>query len=234
VSALRHRAEVRRRAKQRTVTKTTQRWPSSVPNQWRLIHMVAVNPLVVARSQLLTAIDLFFNDRDPISVHALGENAWEILESLCRLAAVEPVTELFLRDHPHKPKRDIYATLDCYRNCFAHVGKTWEERKDGQTILNQFDDGKNEYLLYVCVEDYFRLRGSSPFPMQVFHAWFCAVHVDLIGSARSRLKFVNLFTDLSQMSRYQQKRAALGVIQRSSDDPQVLANPQTEPILIDD
>jgi hypothetical protein len=35
------------------------------------------------------------------------------------------------------------------------------------------------------------------------------------------------------MNRYQQKRAALGVIQRSSDDPQVLVNPQTEPILID-
>jgi hypothetical protein len=63
----------------------------------------------VARSQLLTAIDLFFNDRDPISVHALAGNAREILESLCRLAAVEPITELFLRDYPHKPKKDIYA-----------------------------------------------------------------------------------------------------------------------------
>jgi hypothetical protein len=35
------------------------------------------------------------------------------------------------------------------------------------------------------------------------------------------------------MNRYQQKRAALGVIKQSSDDPQVLANPLTEPILID-
>lgn len=195
--------------------------------------MVAVSPLVVARSQLLTAIDLFFNDRDPFSVHALAGNAREILESLCRLAVVEPITELFLRDHPHRPKKNIYATLDFYRDCFKHVGKTWEERKDGQTTLNKFDDSKNEYLLYVCVEDYLRLRGSSPFPMQVFHAWFCAVHVDLIDSSRSRRKFANLIPDVSQMSRYQQKRAVLGVIRRSADDPQVLANPQTEPILID-
>jgi len=195
--------------------------------------MVVITPLVVARSQLLTAIDLFFNDRDPISVHALAGNAREILESLCRLAAVEPITELFLRDPPHKPKKEIYAALNRYRNCFKHVGKTWEERKDGQAILNQFDDSKNEYLLYVCVEDYLRLRGSSPFPMQVLHAWFCAMHVDLIGSACSRQKFLNPFPDLSQMNRYQQKRAALGVIKQSSDDPQVLANPQTEPILID-
>ncbi len=195
--------------------------------------MVALSPLIIARSQLLTAIDLFFDDRDPISVHALAGNAREILESLCRLAAVEPITELFLRDRPHKSKKDLYPALNLYQNCFKQVGKTWEERKDNQGILNQFDDSKNEYLLYVCVENYLRLRGSSPFPMQVLHAWFCAVHVDLVGSACSRQKFVNLFSDVSQMNRYQQKRAALGVILRSSDDPQVLANPQTEPILID-
>jgi hypothetical protein len=35
------------------------------------------------------------------------------------------------------------------------------------------------------------------------------------------------------MNRYQQKRAALGVIKQSSDDPHVLANPQTGPILVD-
>jgi len=195
--------------------------------------MVVISPLVAARSQLLTAIDLFFNDRDPVSVHALAGNAREILESLCRLAAVAPITELFLRDHPHKPKKDIYPALNVYRSCFKHVGKTWEERKDYQAIFNQFDDSKNECLLYVCVEDYLRLRGSSPFPMQVLHAWFCAVHVDLVDTACSRQKFANLFPDISRMNRYQQKRAALNVIQRSSDDPQVLANPQTEPILID-
>ncbi len=194
---------------------------------------MAIERLIVARSQLLTAIDLFFTDGDPVSVHALAGNAREILESLCRLAAVEPITELLLRDHPNKPKKDIYAALNLYRNCFKHVGKTWEERRGEQAILNQFDDTKNEYLLYVCVEDYLRLRGSTPFPMQVLHAWFCAVHVELIGSCSSRQKFLTLFPGISHMTRYQQKRAALGVIKQSSDDPQVLANPQTEPLLID-
>src|SRR6516165_8101875 len=142
---------------------------------------MVLSPLFAARSQLLTAIDLFFTDGDPVSVHALAGNAREILESLCRLAAVEPVTELLLRDHPSKPKKDIYAALNRYRNCF----KTWEERRGEQAVLNQFEDTKNEYLLYVCVEDYLRLRGSSPFPMQVLHAWFCAVHGELVGSCSS-------------------------------------------------
>ena len=112
--------------------------------------MVVISPLVVARSQLLTAIDLFFNDRDPISVHALAGNAREILESLCRLAAVEPITELFLRDPPHKPKKEIYAALNLYRNCFKHVGKTWEERKDGQAIsINSMTAKMNTCFMFV-------------------------------------------------------------------------------------
>ena len=195
--------------------------------------LMVLGPLIVARSQLLTAIDLFFNDRDPVSVHALAGNSREILESVCKLAAVEPVTELFLRGHPNKSKKEVCAALNLYRNCFRQVGKTWEERRSEQVILNQFDDSKNEYLLYVCVEDYLKLRGSCPFPMQVLHAWVCALHDDLIACPYSRQKFIHLFPGLSQMNRYQQKRVALGLIHQSCDDPQVLANPHTEPMLID-
>jgi len=94
---------------------------------------MVLSPLVVARSQLLTAIDLFFNDRDPVSVHALAGNAREILESVCKLAAVEPITELLLRGHSNKPKKDIYAALNPYRNCFRpcrqDLGRT--ERRTG-------------------------------------------------------------------------------------------------------
>jgi hypothetical protein len=194
---------------------------------------MVVSPLVVARSQLLTAIDIFFKDRDPISVHVLAGNAREILEALCRLAAVEPITELLSRDHPGKPVKDFYAALNPYRNCFKHVGKTWKERKSEQVVLNQFDDSKNEYLLCVCVEDYLRLRGSSPFPMRVLHARFCALHIDLLACAYTRRKFLNPFPGILEMNRYQQKRIALGVLRQSSDDPQVLANPQTEPVLIE-
>jgi hypothetical protein len=192
-----------------------------------------LTPFLVARSQLLTAIDLFFNDRDPVSVQVLAGNAREILEGLCRIAAIEPMTELLLCDHPSKPKKDIYAALNLYRNCFKRVGETYNERKADQEILNQFDDTKNEYLLYVCVEDYIRLRRSSPFPMQVFQAWFCALHVELLGSYYSRQKLLDRFPGVSNMTRWQQERCALGVIKQCSDDPELLGNPETELILID-
>jgi hypothetical protein len=70
-----------------------------------------LTPLTVARSQILTAIELFFADKDPVSVQALAGNARELLEGLCRQAGVQPMTHLIFQDHPDKPKKDIYAAL---------------------------------------------------------------------------------------------------------------------------
>lgn len=191
-----------------------------------------LTPVLVARSQLMTAIELFFADKDPVSVQALAGNAREILERLCRLGGIEPMTELLLRDHPGKPKKDIYAALNLYRNCFKHLGDTEEERRDDQETLNQFDDTKNEYLLYVCVEDYLRLRKASPIPMQIFQMWFCAVHADLLHPSFQPGQFLNLFPGIREMSRSQQKRGVAACIAHYSDDPELLAYAETEPLIV--
>jgi hypothetical protein len=117
-----------------------------------------LSPLSVARSQLLTAIDIFFSRGDPISVHTLAGAAREILESLCRLDGIEPMTDFILKDHPTKARKDIWIAMNLYRNCFKHRGKTPEERAADLATLNQFEETDNEFLLYVCVEDYVRLR----------------------------------------------------------------------------
>lgn len=192
-----------------------------------------LTPLKVARSQVLTAIELFFADKDPVSVQSLAGNAREILESLCRISGIEPMTELLLRDHPAKAPKDIYAAMNLYRNCFKHVGKTPAEREDDQLTLNQFDDSKNEYLLYICVEDYIRLRQAMPIPMQIFQAWFCACHADLLASHIDPQRFYTLFPGINNMTRAERKRVAVACAARYSDDPDLLADPKTEPLEIE-
>ena len=54
-----------------------------------------------------------------------------------------------------------------------------------ELTLDQFNDTKNEYLIYVCVEDYIRLRGAMPIPMQIFQMWFVALHADLANARTS-------------------------------------------------
>jgi hypothetical protein len=189
-----------------------------------------LTPFMVARSQLLTAIELFFADKDPVSVQALAGNARELLEELCRQAGVEPMTELLLRDHPGKLREDIYDAMNVYRSCFKDLGKTENKRREDQAALDQFDDSINEYLLYVCVEDYVRLRKAMPIPMQVFHGWFCALHSDLLGPEPAE-KFIDFFEDIHQMSRPEQKRAAAAAIFRLSRNADFLAGPTTEPLV---
>ena len=192
-----------------------------------------LTPLIVARSQLLMAIELFVADKDPVSVQALAGNAREVLEGLCRLASIKPMTELLLQDHPGTPKKDIYAALNLYRNCFKHLGDTEEQRQDDQHTLDQFDDTKNEYLLYICAEDYFRFRKTMPIPMQLFHAWFCAAHVDRLNDKSQTQRFLNLFPGIQRMTRTEQKRGLVACIKRYSNDPELLAYPETEPTVLD-
>jgi hypothetical protein len=190
-----------------------------------------LTPFLVARSQLLTAIDLFFEDRDPVSVQALAGNARELLERLCRLRGIEPMTELLLRDYPGRPKKDIYAALNLYRNCFKHIGDTEAERRDDQLTLDQFDDTKNEYLLYICIEDYLRLRNKSPLAMQIVHAWFCALHPELLQQEAAE-RFLSRFPGILEMDRDQQKRGGLGVLRKFENNSTLLSHPETEPTVL--
>jgi urocanate hydratase len=47
----------------------------------------------VSRRQLVTAIRLFFNEGDPVSVYTLASNALEVIDQLCKLRRVESVSD---------------------------------------------------------------------------------------------------------------------------------------------
>ena len=142
---------------------------------------MALSFLEVARSQLLTAIDLFFRDQDPVSVHTLAGAAQEILEGLCREQRIDPLHEDVRASHPGKSSTELRAAFNLYRNAFKHVGRDAGEQRGHLEALGQFTDEANDFLLYVCVEDYLRLNRRAPIPMQVLQGWFCAVHSDRLG-----------------------------------------------------
>jgi hypothetical protein len=108
------------------------------------------------------------NRQDPVSVQALAGNAREILEKLCRQAGVPPMSDLLFKDHPGKPKREIYDALNLYRNCFKHLGDTEETRQEDQQTLDQFDDSKNEYLLYIALRIMSASAKQCRFPCRCF------------------------------------------------------------------
>ena len=190
--------------------------------------MGKLTPLLIARSQLLTAIKLFFDDDDAISIHSLAGAAREILESLCRLQNIEPMTDFILRDHPNKSRKDIWNTMNRYRNCFKHLGKTPEERAEDQITLDQFKETENEFLLYVCIEDYVRIQKAMPVEFQVTQVWFAALHLDLLVDASTSESFRRACPNLAERSRTDQKRLGLEMIAHMANDQELLSDPRTE------
>jgi hypothetical protein len=140
------------------------------------------------------------------------------------------MTDFILKDHPTKSQKDIWAAMNLYRNCFKHVGKTPEEREADHATLDQFNDTHNEFLLYVCVEDYVRLRKAMPVKYQVFQAWFAALHLNLLVDATRSRSFQQAFPLIEKMHRAEQKRRGREMIRLMEDDTILLSDPRTEPL----
>jgi hypothetical protein len=78
------------------------------------------------------------------------------------------------------------------------------------------------------------LQKRSPIPMQVFQGWFAALHADLLPPGHPAFAFLDFFTDIQKMTPEQRKRGAAAVIARLSQQPDLLADPGTEPLLFEE
>ena len=178
----------------------------------------------MARSQLLTAIDLHLLHRDPVSVHTLAGVAAEIIETLCRAEGLGAFLDHTHASFPTKSLKDIWAIRNLYRNAFKHA------ERDDADVIAQFDEEVNDFLIYVAVDDYLRLRRRSPIVMQVFQVWFIAVHEERLAGDIDPGPFRLAFPGIQTMDRRQQKRVALQVLAEQEHDAGLLRHPHTEPM----
>ncbi len=131
----------------------------------------------VARRQLATAIQLFFENGDPVSIYSFAANAWEVIDVLCNNAQVASISN---ETRGHVPagkdlKRDYVNSP--YRNFFKHADR------DPDGTLARFDDSNVDSIMMLAVEDYMRLNKRSPVEFQVFQLWYPATHIDKVSDA---------------------------------------------------
>lgn len=181
-----------------------------------------IDKLHIARSQLLTAIELHFGGGDPISVHSLAGAAREIIEVLCRRSGVEPFSAHIKATFPEKSFQEIWGMMNLYRNAFKHADR------DDDDIIEQFEEISNDFMIYVAVEDYLMLRKASPVPIQVFQAWFCAVHEDRLNEEVDKTPFRTIFPNIINLSRDQQKYMGKTAVAKALCDKELLSDPRTE------
>jgi hypothetical protein len=126
-------------------------------------NWIEVTKLEAARRQIDSAIFLYFNDHDFVSVHTLGSAAVAIVDTLLKAKGL-PDTVGDLANIRPEFKESVRAMLTEDANFFKHGSKDPD-----QTL--PFKPESNELMLMRGCDGYFRIHGSTTPSMFIFILW---------------------------------------------------------------
>ena len=184
--------------------------------------------LEVARRQLATAIELFFADRDVVSVYSLAANSWEVIDVLCRKAGIESLSIQARENVPAGNELKVNYVNIPYRNFFKHADR------DSEQTLPPLPDAQVEGLLFLALEDYIRLNSRSPVQFQVFQLWYLAKYPEKLGpDVSNELKegIATAFPRLSSLPRKVQLARGAQMLADATKNQDLASDPKTESAL---
>ena len=188
-----------------------------------------VTKIDAARRQLTTAIRLFFDGGDRVSVYSLASNAWEVIDVLCTSAGVESFSKQARENLPAGHTLKYYVNEPC-RNFFKHA-----ERDPNPDSSVELSESNVAAMLFLAVEDYMRLRQGGPVEAQVFQAWFIAVFPQKVTDepvAQSKLERAKLaFPSITTRAASDQMEMGRKVLETARRDKDLATHPKTEPSL---
>lgn len=191
--------------------------------------------LRAGRAQLGTALWLFIQDLDPISVQVLACGGGEVIEGLASANSLPTLTAHILKTYPDIDMGKIKALRNENWNAFKHFsGRDGKKPRDDEHVLNTFRDSMNDAVLFLGWTDYLQLVGRMPIEAQAFLAWYYAMNPEKLVNENYRESYETLFPGLPRQSRKKQKRRLRQIIEQYRDDPELRADPRTElePLLV--
>src|SRR5947209_4730269 len=104
---------------------------------------VRISKLDAARRQLETAVVLYFQQGDPVSIHTLAAAAHQLLHDISKKAdsQSEMILAWALEQVLPEYRDEIRKTLRAAQNFFKHADR------DESDVLEDFDQGQTEFLL---------------------------------------------------------------------------------------
>ncbi len=189
----------------------------------------------VARRQLGTALALFVDDLDPISVHTLACAGGEIAEHLTRSAGAQPFVAHALASFPDLKMADLRRLQNQFWNAFKHATTRNGDERNDHELLERFNDLQNDHTLFVAWYDYMLAVGSMPVEAQAFQTWYFALYPEKLHPELDKSKYEALFPGLKQQSRIEQKNSLRGAIAWARSDNTIMADMRTDtsPLIFD-
>ena len=172
---------------------------------------IKVSKLDVVRTQVETAIRLYFACGDPVSIHTLGAASFQILVDLDNHGP-QTGTLLDAVKRQVKPEyvKEVLKMFAEPENFFKHADRDPE-------VLLEFPLSEPEFYLWECVAKYQELAGNDTPLMQVYRTWFMAHNSHVLYPAmRTLVQCLDLAGDFPESERTRFFEMALPVFIKKS------------------
>jgi hypothetical protein len=187
-----------------------------------------LDKIQVARRQLGTALALFIDDFDPVSVHTLACAGGEIAEHLTRKVGGQPFVSHALETFPDLEIAELRRLQNQFWNAFKHATAHGGKDRADRELLERFNDLQNDHSLFVGWYDYMLAVGSMPVEAQAFQAWYFALYPEKLDPNLDKSKYETLFPNLRDLSRKQQKSALRDAIAYARSNTAIMADKRTD------
>ena len=182
----------------------------------------------VARRQLGTALSLFIEDCDPVSVHSLACAGGEIADALAKRTGKTAFAEHAMQCNPQLTPKQLADIKNKYWNAFKYFEDRKGELREDKELLNEFNDEVNDHVLFIGWHDLMLATAAMPIEAQVFQAWYFSMYPEKLNADFPIEKIDRFFPLLKLMVRSSQKARLRAVIRKTKKNPIVMGDKMTE------
>ncbi len=175
-----------------------------------------VTKLDAAIRQLMTALELFIEDKDPVSINTLVNNAWEIVETLCKKNDKSIYWKHIQKNFPKMSYKDFRESVHKPRNYAKHANKTDDPESE------EYSNADNASLIFAASYDLGRLANSLPIELQVFQIWCLAIYDEPLSETK-----IVFPSNLKELSEPKQRELLKNTIYAMKQDAKLMADEKT-------
>jgi hypothetical protein len=185
--------------------------------------------LKIARAQLGTALRLFVENREPISVHALACGGSEVIEGLANQADLPTLSSHMMKTVPDLDYAKIKRLRNQYWNAIKHFyGRDNKTARDDEALMADFADAANDSVLFMGWLDYQLLTKRLPVAAQVFQVWWYASNESRMNPSADPSQWRAVFPNLMADSREEKKRRLRRAVEKYRKNAEILADLRTD------
>ncbi|ADO83799.1 hypothetical protein [Ilyobacter polytropus] len=148
---------------------------------------LTLSKLDIVKRQLETAIILYFNEKDPVSIHTLTCAAYNVIRDLNykKENSSFSIREMFFKYGVKKEhEKEVIKKFNAAQNFFKHADK------DSDEFLN-FNPKATEILIFDAANLYSSLSGEKPELFLLFISWYIANNSDLFEFPLEHTEILN-------------------------------------------